>query len=114
MPSGSKRPTSNVVGNPSSGARSVHTVRAFGFFDVGVKKLATAPLEMVLVVFRFTGGGEMDLSDAFRLLVGLLLSPPLLLVAMLRKCELGVAMGRLQIGGKSKCLEEVNRSGREE
>lgn len=95
-------------------------MRSFGFCDVGVKKLATAPLEMALCVFRLTGGGEMGLPDAFRLLVEL---PPLLVLllvsgaggfAMLWRCELAVAMRRMQIGGKGKCLGVVNRSGREE
>jgi len=67
--SGSKRATSRVGREPSLGGRSLHTVRSFGFWDVGVKKLATAPLEIVLCVLRFTGGGEISRSSpAFRLL----------------------------------------------
>lgn len=69
-PSGSKRPTSKVGGVPTA-PRSVHVVRSLGFCDVGVKKLATAPWDIVLCALRFTGGGEMGLSAVFRLPVGL-------------------------------------------
>ena len=40
--SGSYLPTRSVAGVSSFGARSVHIVFSFGFWDVGVKKVATA------------------------------------------------------------------------
>lgn len=44
MPPPSYRPTSSVAGESSSGARSDQATRGWSFFwDVGLKKFATAP-----------------------------------------------------------------------